>query len=116
MNWSDCDQMATSFIFAKQDCEIARKTTIALYNYFRLLFEVRDRSDVNHADQTSQVKNILFHDGGRLFRIELAWNAHRRATHGVESLAERTSRLFRDPPIGIPEASPRNTREAVLKP
>ena len=113
--WSDCDRLATSFIFARQDCQTAKNAAIALYDYFRLLFEIRNRADASSAARTSQVNGVLFYDGGRLFRIELAWNAHRKATHGVESLAERTTKLLRDTPIRIPEASPRNTREAAMK-
>jgi hypothetical protein len=112
--WSNCHRVATSFVFAKQDRMTAQSSTLALYHLFCLLFEVKDRSG-DSADQTSQVNNVLFGDEGRFLRIELAWHGSRKAIDEVESLAERTTKLFQDTPIKIPAAPPQNTREAVLR-
>ncbi|MEM9215834.1 MAG: hypothetical protein AAGD25_16015 [Cyanobacteria bacterium P01_F01_bin.150] len=113
--WTSYSRVATSFVFAKQDCSTAKETAIALYDLYRLLFEVRDRAETNGDSRTSQVKNVMFADKGRLLRIELSWNAHQRSMHNSLSLAERMTTLFQDTVIKIPAAPPVNTRESLLR-
>ncbi|MEM7064350.1 MAG: hypothetical protein AAF572_14440 [Cyanobacteria bacterium P01_B01_bin.77] len=113
--WNKADKAATSFVFAKQDCHIAQASAIALYDCFRLLFEVRDKVHNNGIYENSQVKKIMFSDRGRFLRIELSWNSHQKTTNCAGSLSERMTNIFQGDVIRIPDSPPKNTREAMLR-
>lgn len=110
--WANCSRVATSFVFAKQDCSTAKETVLALYDLYRLLFEVRDRAETNGDSRNSQVKTIIFSEKGRLLRFELTWNARESSS---PSLAKRMTILFQNTDIEIPASPPVNTREALLR-
>lgn len=113
--WTGCHNVATSFVFPKQACETAKSSTLALYDLFRLLFEVKTKLEGESETKTSQVNSVFFGDKGRFVRIELAWNAHRKEVNSAGSLSERISQLLIDTPISITKKQPANTREAILK-
>ncbi|MBN3957453.1 hypothetical protein [Nostoc sp. NMS8] len=105
---------ASSPVFPLQDQVTARKSAIALYDFFICLFTLRsEKISQDNSSEKSLVRSIFFYEAGKVLKIQLTWNAQNQSSDRQESLAQIISAIFKQPTINIsPEA--KNTRNTIL--